>query len=71
MDVGSQKYKKSDVVSHREGLHNHVLGFEIDIQKHIEVPKSTPLSVTYVITKPVVRGNYKCTNNDHDIPTSG
>jgi hypothetical protein len=60
MDVGSQKYKKSDVVSHREGLHNHVLGFEIDIQKHIDV-----------ITKPVVRGNYKCTKYDHDITTSG
>ena len=46
MDVGSQKCKKCDFVSHSEGLlrkhrfQNHVLGFEIDLQKHIEVPKA-------------------------------
>ena len=46
MDVGSQKCKKCDFVSHSEGLlrkhsfQNHVLGFEIDLQEHIEVPKA-------------------------------
>ena len=58
MDVGSQKCKKCDFVSHSKGLlrkhrfQNHVLGFEIDLQKHIEVSKVMkfiPLSVTYVI----------------------
>ena len=44
--VGSQRCKKCDFVSHSEGLlrkdrfQNHVLGFEIDLQKHIEVPKA-------------------------------
>jgi hypothetical protein len=46
MDVGSQKCKKCDFVSHSEGLlrkhrfQNHVLGFEIDLQIHTEVPKA-------------------------------
>jgi hypothetical protein len=46
MDVGSQKCKKCDFVLHSEGLlrkhrfQNHVLGFEIDLQKHIEVPQN-------------------------------
>ena len=45
MDVGSQKCKKCDFVSYREELirkhrfQNHVLGFEIDLQKHIEYTK--------------------------------
>ena len=43
--VGSQRCKKCDFVSHSEELlrkhrfQNHFLGFEIDLQKHIKVPK--------------------------------
>jgi hypothetical protein len=51
MDIGSHKCKKCDFVSHSEGLlrkhrfQNHNLGFEIHLQKHIEVPKAMGVEV--------------------------
>ena len=47
-----------DGLQRKHRFHNRVLGFEIDLQKHIVVPKTMGENV---ITKQAVRGNYKCT----------